>query len=73
MAKEKSPAIEVGDQLVLRVNVVRVDESETGATVTFALGSGQRFTTRQDNPDIVEVLKAPKERGSRKTLFDQPD
>jgi hypothetical protein len=59
MAKGKPSAIEVGDELVLNVSVVRVDEHEYGGTVTFALSSGQRFTIRQDSADIAEVRKAP--------------
>jgi hypothetical protein len=72
MAKGKPSAIEVGDELVLLV--VRVDDEEYSPTVTFALGSGQRFTIRQDSADIAEVRKVPKERGrSKTTLFEEPD
>jgi hypothetical protein len=59
----KKPAIEVGDELHLRVDVVRVDEHELGDTVTFALETGQRFTIRQDSGNIVEVRKASNDRG----------
>ena len=70
-AKGKTSAIEVGDELVLNVFVVLVDDDERSPTVTFALGSGQRFTIRQDSADIAEVRKAPKERG--RPIFDNPD
>jgi hypothetical protein len=44
---------------VLNVSVARVDDEQYTPTVTFALGSGQRFTIRQDSADIAEVRKAP--------------
>jgi hypothetical protein len=73
MANGKSSAIEVGDELVLNVSVVRVDDEQYTPTVTFALSSGQRLTIRQDSADIAEVRKAPKERGGRKTLLNEHD
>ena len=69
----RKPSIAVGDELLLRVDVVRVDEGEHGPTVTFALDTGQRFTIRQDSGDIVDVVQIPKERGRRKSMFDKPD
>jgi hypothetical protein len=43
--------------------------------VTLAISTASsttvRITIRQDNDDIVEVRKAPKERG--RPLFDKPD
>lgn len=71
-ATKGKAALDVGDELVLVVTVVRVDEHEFGDTVTFALSSGQRFTIRQDSSDIAETRKAPKE-GRPRGLFDKPD
>ena len=59
MAKGKSSAIEVGDELVLVVSVVRIDDDQYTPTVS----SGQRFTIRQDSADIAEVRKAEKQSG----------
>jgi hypothetical protein len=60
----KRPEIEVGDELLLKVGVVRVDEHDAGDTVTFAIstasGTNVRLTIRQDSDDIVEVMKASK-------------
>ena len=59
--RAKKTAIGVGDELLLRVEVVRADE----ATVTFATSTGSgttvRLKIRQDNDYIVEVKKAAKE------------
>ena len=72
MAK-KPTAIEVGDELRLKIDVVRIDEHEFGDTVTFALETGQRFAIRQDSGNIVEVRKPLGERGQQRPLFDKPD
>lgn len=53
----KKPAIEVGDELLLKVDVVRVDEHDGGGTVTFAISTASsttvRVTIRQDNDDTL--------------------
>jgi hypothetical protein len=42
------------NELLLKVDVVRVDEHELGDTVTFALETGRRFTIRQDSGNIAD-------------------
>jgi hypothetical protein len=69
----KNANIEVGDELVLSVPVVRVDDNGHWSTVTFSLSTGQRVTLLREARHIVEVKKVQKERGRRKTLFDVPD
>jgi hypothetical protein len=46
---------EVGDELVLHVPVVRVNENEPWSTVTFALGARQWVTIPQEANEIVDV------------------
>ena len=69
----KNATIEVGDELVLSVPVVRVEDNGHWSTVTFSLSTGQRVTLLREARDIVEVRKAQKERGRRKALSDAPD
>ncbi len=49
--------IDEGDEVVLRLNVARVDPDDGKITVVF--GSGVRFTIRGDSAEIVEVIKKP--------------
>src|SRR4029450_3414799 len=46
---------EVGDELVLHVPVVRVNENEPWSTVTFTLGARQWVTISQEANEIVDV------------------
>ncbi|GLS28856.1 hypothetical protein SAMN04488498_101398 [Mesorhizobium albiziae] len=62
--------IEAGDEVLLRLEVVRVDPSESTITVVF--GNGIRVTMRDDSKHLVEVIKQAKPRG-RKAIFDKLD
>jgi hypothetical protein len=57
---------EVGDELVLHVPVVRVNENEPWSTVTFALGARQWVTIPLEANEIVDV------RGRGELARDQP-
>jgi hypothetical protein len=76
-ATVEHPEIEISDELHLKVDVVRVDDHDAGDTVVFAISTASnatvRITIRQDDGGIVEVRKAPTDRGRYKPLFDEPD
>ena len=65
--------IAVGDELLLKVQVVRVDQATITVSTQTASGTAVRLTIRQDNDDIVEVKKVPKEGGRRRSIYNRTD
>ena len=65
--------IAVGDELLLKVQVVRVDQATITVSTQTASGTAVRLRIRQDNDDIVEVKKVPKEGGRRRSIYNRTD